>query len=147
MEALPAAPPTGEGLLITLPGRDIEFAIRKGVAGMPIGRLAQVRSALPGQPIFLFDTDARLLHGPYAASGPGGANLDPASSKLPAQVKFTPVVRSFAPLPEEVAGDLLTWQPGPGKGSRRPASKVDAAVVGPLLLLFVLRHHNLLNQK
>lgn len=153
METLSVAPPTGDGLCFVLSTLQIETAIRRGVAGMPIGRLSLVRNAVLGQPIFLFDQDARLLYGPYAAVGPGGNMLDQTSAggkgqNLAAQLRFTPVVRSFLPLPEGIAGDLLAFESGSGRAGRRvPSARVDSAVIGPLLLLFVLRHHSLLDHE
>ena len=146
MESLPP-PPNADGLLFVLSGAQCDQAMRQRLAGANVQRLSMVKSAHAGQPVFLFDSDARLLHGPYAAAGPGGLNLDGANSRLPAQLRFTSVVRAFAPLPEADVTDLLhTSELGGGKG-RRPvvqSSIVDGATVGQLLLLFVLNHHGLL---
>ena len=146
MESLPP-PPNADGLLFVLSGAQCDQAMRQRLAGANVQRLSMVKSAHAGQPVFLFDSDARLLHGPYAAAGPGGLNLDGANSRLPAQLRFTSVVRAFSPLPEADVTDLLhTSELGGGKG-RRPvvqSSSVDGATVGQLLLLFVLNHHGLL---
>lgn len=146
MESLPPPPLAGDGVLFVLSGPQMEHAQRKHVAGLPMQRLGIVRSMTAGQPIFLFDADARVLRGPYSAAGPGGTHLDAGNSKLPAQVKFTPAVRSFAPLPEDAVSDMLNYEPGMDEtGRRRPAPQVEASAVPQLLLLFVLHHHGLLN--
>lgn len=149
MESLPTAPPTPHGILFVLSHEQVEHAIHRSVCGMPMGRIAEVRSVVAGQPVFIFDADERCLHGPFAATGPGGNNLDPTGKgTMPAaQLRFAPVVRSFAPLPEDIAADVLAFDPGTdSSGRRRPSSRVDSSVVAPLLLLFVLRHHRLLDQ-
>lgn len=140
MESIPPPPQISDGILFVLSTAQLEHAQRKNVAGMPLQRLPLLRAATAGQPVFLFDQEARTLHGPYAAVGPGATNVDATSSTLPAQLRFNPVVRSFSPLPEEAISDLLTFEPGIEK---RPSPRVDGAVVTELLLLFVLRHHGL----
>ena len=132
MESLPTAPPTPHGILFVLSHEQAEHAIHRNVCGM--GRLAEGRSVVAGQPVFIFDADERCLHGPFAAVG------------TTAQLRFAPVVRSFAPMPEYIAADVLAFDPGTdSSGRRRPSSRVDSSVVAPLLLLFVLRHHRLLD--
>ena len=144
MERIPAPPHTGDGLLFALSSQQCEAAQKSHVAGTNAQRLQMVKSAVPGQPVFLFDTDARVLHGPYAAEGPGGLNLDGVkSSPLPAQLRFSPVVRAFLPLPEAAVADLLSFEGG--KGAKVLASTVDGETVGQLLWLFVLHHHKLLD--
>ena len=146
MESLPTAPPTPHGILFVLSHEQVEHAIHRSVCGMPMGRIAEVRSVVAGQPVFIFDADERCLHGPFAAVG---TNLDPTGKgTMPtAQLRFAPVVRSFAPMPEDIAADVLAFDPGTdSSGRRRPSSRVDSSVVEPLLLLFVLRHHRLLDQ-
>jgi hypothetical protein len=144
MESLPTAPPTPHGILFVLSHEQAEHAIHRNVCSM--GRLAEGRSGVvAGQPVFIFDADERCLHGPFAAVG---TNLDPTGKgTMPAaQLRFAPVVRSFAPLPEDIAADVLAFDPGTdSSGCRCPSSRVDSSVVAPLLLLFVLRHHRLLD--
>ena len=148
MEALPSTPKTGDALLFVLSGPQLEHALRKNVAGMPFARLQIMRSVAAGQPVFLFDSDSRLLHGPYAAVGPGGTNLDPspAGKALPAQLRFTAVVRAFQPLPESHVSDILSFDPAVAGLARRPSARVEASVVTHLLLLFVLHHHGLFDE-
>ena len=145
MESLPTAPPTPHGILFVLSHEQAEHAMHRNVCSMR--RLAEGRSGVvAGQPVFIFDADERCLHGPFAAVG---TNLDHPTGKgtMPAaQLRFAPVVRSFAPLPEDIAADVLAFDPGTdSSGRRRPSSRVDSSVVAPLLLLFVLRHHRLLD--
>ena len=148
MEGLPPTPRTGDGLLFVLSGPQLENALRKNVAGMPFPRLHIMRSIVAGQPIFLFDSDARLLHGPYAAVGPGGTNLDssPLGKALPAQLRFAAVVRAFQPLPESHVSDVLSFDPAVAGLTRQPSARVEASVVTQLLLLFVLNHHGLFDE-
>ena len=147
MEALPPPPPTSDGMLFVVSTAQRELAIQKQLVGAPATRLALVKSAVGGQPIFLFDSETRKLYGPYAAEGPGAMNLDPNFRGLPAQVRFSTVARKYQPLPESAVEDLLTFDAGPdAHGRPRPSFTVDSSTVGPLLLLFVLRHHGLYDE-
>ena len=101
---------TGDGLLFVVSSQQLEQALKTHIAGTNAQRLPMVRAAVRGQPLFLFDADAHELHGPYAADGPGGLNLDGSKSALPAQVRFSLVVRNFQPLPNEVVADLLNFE-------------------------------------
>ena len=140
-------PYTGDGLLFVLSGAQREHAQKQHIVGTNMQRLAIVKSAFKGQPVFLFDADARTLHGPYSAEGPGDTNIDRSNPRLPAQLRFTNVVRSFLPLPETAISDLLDFEPGHGDGKgRRPTSHVESTTVGQLLWLYVLRHHGLFDE-
>ena len=129
-----------------------EEAMRRHIAGAASQRLPVIKAATPGQPIFLFDSDKRELHGPFAAEGPGSMNLDSQgmggatnfSPRLPAQLRFAPVVRAFAPLPESAILDVINFDPGAdAHGRRRPSHIVEASAVAQLLYIFVLKHHGL----
>lgn len=144
MEKIPVAPLTADGLLFALTTPQREYALQRKVVTAPTQRLPMVKSAVRGQPVFLFDTDTRMLHGPFAAEGPGGMQVDLSSNRPVAQLSFRPIVRNFAPLPESAIGDLLSFDPGlDGQGRRRPSALIDGAIVGPLLWLYVLHHHGL----
>ena len=99
MEAPPPPPPTSDGMLFVVSTAQRELAIQKQLVGAPATRLALVKSAVGGQPIFLFDSETRKLYGPYAAEGPGAMNLDPNFRGLPAQVRFS-VARKCSLCPE-----------------------------------------------
>ena len=143
MEGLVAPPPTGDGLVFVLNSAQRELALKQHIVGTTIQRLPLVKAATKGQPVFIFDHDARALYGPYAAEGPGELNIDKGNSRLPAQLRFSTVVRQFLPLPETAVSDLLSMDGQiDGKG-RRPANYVDSAAVGQLLLLFVLHTNGL----
>ncbi len=139
METIPQPPHTGDALLFVLTGAQCELAQRQRVAGTNAQRLALIKEAVAGQPLFIFDADARVLHGPFVVDGPGGLNLDGGTSRLPAQVRFRPTVRTFQPLPESSIADLLP-------ATKRPpaATEIESDAVAQLLWQFVLRHHALL---
>jgi hypothetical protein len=137
MEGLPQ-PPTTEGLLFVLIGAHCETSLRASVVGTALQKTALVKSATPGMPVFLFDLDARVLHGPFAADGPGAMNLEGGPPRLPA-LRFTSIVRTFLPLPESEVADVLNIEL-----HRATARTIDGATVGQLLWLFVLHHHRLL---
>ena len=143
MEGIPPPPVTGDGLLFVLNTAQCDHAHKHHIVGTSMQRLPTVKSAVRGQPLFLFDADARELHGPYAADGPGGLNLEGGNSRMPAQIRFGPVVRNFSPLPESMIADLLNFDPGSDGKGRRPASCVEGATVTHLLWLFVLHHHGM----
>ena len=138
-------------MLFVLNSSQREEAMRRHIAGATSNRLAAIKAAVPGQPIFLFDSDTRELHGPYSAEGPGAMNLDSQntgtsnfSPRLPAQIRFAPVVRAFAPLPEAAIADVINFDPGAdAQGRLRPSYTVEGYVVAQLLYIFVLRHHGL----
>ena len=152
MEAIGPPPATGDGLLFVMNSNQRQEALRSYIAGAAMQRLATVKAATAGQPIFIFDSDSRELLGPYAAEGPGATNLDSQggdgrsnfSPRLPAQLRFSPVVRAFAPLPEAVIADIINFDSGAdNQGRRRPSHTVEATAVAQLLYIFVLRHHGL----
>jgi hypothetical protein len=151
MESIGPPPPTGDGMLFVLNSSQREEAMRRHIAGATSNRLHAVKSATSGQPIFLFDSDTREMHGPYAAEGPGAMNLDSQSTgtsnftpRLPAQIRFAPVVRAFAPLPEAAIEDVINFDSGAdAQGRLRPSFTVEGYVVAQLLYIFVLRHHGL----
>ena len=70
------APPAEDGLLFVLTGAQCETALVQRVAGTNIQRLSLVKQATSGQPIFIFDLDVRLLHGPFSADAPGSTYLE-----------------------------------------------------------------------
>ncbi|KAF0896346.1 hypothetical protein E2562_021881 [Oryza meyeriana var. granulata] len=71
------------------------------VMGLPQGRLGAVSRIRRGAALFLYDFDARHLHGPYRAGSDGGLDLVPAAfrGRFPAQVQFT-IDGDFMPIPE-----------------------------------------------
>ena len=145
LENIPPPPSTSDGMLFIVTTREREVALQKNLAGAPATRLALIKGALPGQPVFLFDADERNLYGPYAAEGPGAINLDPSVKGLPAQLRFNLIARKFTPLPESAVEDLLSFEESADtKGRQRPEFTIDSALVGALLWLFVLSHHGLL---
>ena len=129
MEAIGPPPVSQNGLLFVMNGSQRAEAMHKHIAGAAMQWLPVLKSATSNQPIFLFDSDARELLGPYAADGPGAMNLDTQGGnisgftpRLPAQVRFSPVVRAFAPLPETVISDIINFDPGADAQGRRHPS-------------------------
>ncbi|XP_062182327.1 DCD domain-containing protein NRP-like [Phragmites australis] len=61
---------------------------RHRVLGLPQGRLEAVSQIRSGTVVFLYDFDARHLHGPYHVDSDGGLDLVPAAfhGGFPAQV-------------------------------------------------------------
>ena len=90
------------------PRIDLIVGTRRAL-GTNLQRLNVVKSATAGQPLFIFDFDACVLHGPFAVVAPGNLNLEGGNTRLPAQVKFNSVVRNFLPLPAAAVSDLLNF--------------------------------------
>uniref|UniRef100_A0A0E0MFW4 DCD domain-containing protein n=1 Tax=Oryza punctata TaxID=4537 RepID=A0A0E0MFW4_ORYPU len=97
----PSASPSPAGYIFMCSGETKPECYARGVLGQPRGRLAAVSRIRRGAALFLYDFDARHLHGPYRAASHGGLDLAPAAfgGRFPAQVKFT-IDGDFMPIPE-----------------------------------------------
>uniref|UniRef100_A0ACD5V559 Uncharacterized protein n=1 Tax=Avena sativa TaxID=4498 RepID=A0ACD5V559_AVESA len=104
------------GFIFMCSGATKPECFRYRVLGLPRGRLDDVSRIRRGAGLFLYDFDAKYLHGPYRADSDGGLALEPAAfqGRYPAQVKFT-IDGDFMPIPESTVRSAIKENYSRGK--------------------------------
>ncbi|XP_040384777.1 B2 protein-like isoform X2 [Oryza brachyantha] len=75
-----SSPGSPAGYIFMCSGATKPECYARGVMGLPRGRLDAVSRIRRGAALFLYDFDARHLHGPYRAASDGGLDLVPAQN-------------------------------------------------------------------